>query len=157
MITMNILFVCLGNICRSPIAHGLLLKKFHTNGIEGTVDSAGFESFHINDSPDPRAIQTAQNHGIDISSKKARLFSVEDFDTFDEIYVMDLKNYRDVMYFARNEADKRKVDYIMNLISPGKDEAVPDPYYGTIDACEKVYQILDKATDVLVQRLKSKH
>lgn len=127
------------------MAHGILREKFAEHNVEGLVDSAGFESFHINDPPDPRAINTAAKHGIDIQEKRARLFSVTDFDRFDHIYVMDLKNYRDVMYFARNEEDKEKVDYVMNLIEPGKNKPVPDPYYRDVSACDQVYNILDKA------------
>ncbi|MBE0641412.1 MAG: low molecular weight phosphotyrosine protein phosphatase, partial [Bacteroidales bacterium] len=83
---MNILFVCLGNICRSPMAQGILRKMYAELKLEGVVDSAGFESYHINDPPDDRAIETALAHGIDLSKKRARLFSVEDFDRYDKIY-----------------------------------------------------------------------
>lgn len=152
---MNILFVCLGNICRSPIAHGLMQRKYEEKKIDGIVDSAGFESFHINDPPDPRVIKIAGENGLDLSRKRARLFSSEDFDKFDRIYVMDLKNYRDVMYFARNEKDKAKVDFIMNMLEPGKNKAVPDPYYRSIGACAEVYEILDKATDKILDEILS--
>ncbi len=106
---MNILFVCLGNICRSPMAEGILKKIYTEKGIKGTVDSAGFESFHINDMPDPpRAINVAKSYGIDISQKKARIFLKADFDRFDRIYVMDVKNMNDVLELARNDNDRKK-------------------------------------------------
>lgn len=135
------------------MAEGILKKKFAEHHIEGLVESAGFESFHINDPPDPRAIQTAENHGIDISRKRARLFRKEDFDRFDRVYVMDLKNYRDIMYFARSEGDKDKVDFILNLLKPGRNEAVPDPYYRAMEACEEVFNLLDAATDKIIEAI----
>lgn len=135
------------------MAEGILKKKIAEHQISGNVESAGFESFHINDPPDPRAVQTAESHGIDISRKRARLFRKEDFDRFDRIFVMDLKNYRDIMFFARNEEDKAKVEFIMNVLKPGKNEAVPDPYYRALEACEEVYSLLDAATDKILEDL----
>lgn len=148
---MNVLFVCLGNICRSPIAEGILKRLYEQNGLDGNVESAGFESFHINDSPDPRAIQVCLQHGIDISQKKARLFREEDFQLFDHIFVMDQKNYQDVIEAAVNEADKKKVDFLLNLTNPGKNHPVPDPYYKGIDDCESVFDMMSKACEVLVK------
>lgn len=142
---MNILFVCLGNICRSPMAEGILKKIFTERGINGTVDSAGFESFHINDMPDPRAINVAKSYGIDISQKRARIFLKADFDRFDRIYVMDVKNMNDVLELARNDNDRKKVDYLMNIIEPGSNKTVPDPFLSGIEDCDKVYKILEKA------------
>lgn len=151
---MNILFVCLGNICRSPMAEGILRQKFRDNGIAGLVESAGFESYHINEPPDDRAIETAKAHGIDIRAKRAKLFSSEDFDRFDRIYVMDEKNFRDISFFIRNDQDKAKVDFVMNLLEPGRNSAVPDPYYRRIEACEEVFGVLSRACDVIINRIK---
>src|SRR5210317_1544194 len=130
---MKILFVCLGNICRSPLAEGILKKKFELLNIEGVIHSAGFEPYHEGQHPDPRSVSTARKHDIDITNKVARLFNVEDFDNYDKIYVMDSMNYADVMRVARNEEDKSKVDYLLNMSSPGSDNEVPDPYYGGAD------------------------
>src|ERR1041385_3742981 len=100
----NILMVCLGNICRSPLAEGILRHKLHEAGIKSVhVDSAGFASYHIGENPDHRSIQAGKNHGVDISKLIARKFRSEDFDLFDKIYVMDSMNYRDVVSMARNE------------------------------------------------------
>lgn len=148
---MNVLFVCLGNICRSPMAEGILKKIYHDKGIKGRVDSAGFESFHINDTPDPRAISAAKNNGIDISQKKARIFLKADFDRFDRIYVMDTINMNDVLDLVRNENDREKVDYLMNVIEPGTDKTVPDPFLSGIEDCEKVFITLEKACHEIAQ------
>lgn len=138
------------------MAEGILKDKFAKNHIQGSVESAGFESYHINEPPDDRAIETAKSHGIDIRSKRARLFSQEDFDRFDKIFVMDEKNYRDMAFFFRKEEDKAKVDFLMNLIEPGRNKAVPDPYYRRIEACEEVFQLLDQASDVIVKHITDK-
>jgi len=137
------------------MAQGILQKMYQEHGISGKVDSAGFESFHINEHPDPRAIETAARHGIDISGQHARLFSVDDFDRFDRIYVMDLKNYRDVMYFARTDEDRSKVDYLMNLLEPGKNRNVPDPYYLEDEACHDAFLTMEKACHQLIGMIKA--
>lgn len=148
---MNVLFVCLGNICRSPIAEGILKKKFQEKNIKGIVESAGFESFHINDVPDERAVKVTAKHGIDISKKRARLFRAEDFDRFDSIWVMDQQNMQDILLFARHETDKAKVDFLLNLIDPGSNKAVADPYYSGIDACEDVFTVIEQACEKIVE------
>ena len=148
---MKILMVCLGNICRSPLAQGILESK--NSGI--FVDSAGFESYHQGDPPDMRAQRTARNHGIDISKQRQRSFKVEDFDIFDKIYVMDSMNYYDVSREARyGSKDMEKVDYILNEIYPGENRSVPDPYYGGADGFEKVYEMLDLACEKIVNKYK---
>jgi protein-tyrosine phosphatase len=149
---MKILMVCLGNICRSPLAAGLLREKLSMCNIDGTVDSAGFEPYHNGDTADDRAQQVAKKHGIDLSTHRARLFRKSDFDTYDKIYVMDDGNYRDVLYMARNEEDKKKVDYIMNEVDPGKNLHVPDPYYGGLFQFEEVFQLLDQACTKIIAR-----
>lgn len=145
--------ICLGNICRSPIAEGLMNEKIRKNHLDATVDSAGFESFHLNDPPDYRAIKVMGEHGIDISKYRMRLFKESDFDLFDRIYVMDRYNYQDVISMARNEKDIAKVDYILNVLEPGSNNLVPDPYYGGKSGFENVYNLLDKATDVIAAEL----
>jgi protein-tyrosine phosphatase len=145
MTDMNVLFLCHANMCRSPLAEGLLKLILKSRNINATVDSAGFEAYHINESPDNRAIQKAKEKGIDITAKKVRLFTREDFDRFDKIYVMDTIAYRNAMYFVRNDQDKSKVDFLMNLIKPGKNESVPDPFYRDLEACDETYEILNDA------------
>ncbi|PKP50623.1 MAG: protein-tyrosine-phosphatase [Bacteroidetes bacterium HGW-Bacteroidetes-11] len=149
----KILMVCLGNICRSPLAEGIMKKKLEDNNIEGFVDSCGFESFHTGDSPDRRSVETAAKHGVDISKQRSRLFKVEDFDKFDKIYVMDKNNYRDVSAVARNEDDLKKVDLIMNVLHPGSGMPVPDPYYGGQSGFRKTWELLDQATDVIIEQI----
>ena len=153
---MKILMVCLGNICRSPMAEGILKSKLEKYRIQAIIDSAGFESSQIGDSPDDRAILTMKKHGLDISKHKMRLFTKEDFDNFDKIYVMDRNNYRDVLSLARNKQDISKVDYILNTIEPGKNEELPDPWYGGINGFEYVFQKLDLASDKIAEKLVSK-
>ncbi len=151
---MKILFVCLGNICRSPLAKGIMREKIKLGKLDASVDSAGFEQFHNGDPADTRSVMTAAKHGIDITDHEARMFRTEDYDRFDRIYVMDSLNYSDVMSKARNEKDRRKVDYILNLSSPGKNKSVPDPYYGGPDGFENVYTMLDKACTILAEELR---
>lgn len=148
--------VCLGNICRSPMAEGILKHKVKKHNLDIEVDSAGFEAFHEGDHPDRRGIATLKNYGIDISDQRSRLFKSSDFDTYDFIYVMDGMNHADVMSVTRNEDDKKKVDFILNKTSPGENRHVPDPYYGSGDGFERVYEMLDKACNVIVNELKTK-
>lgn len=155
---MNVLFVCLNNLCRSPIAEGILRKMYLEQGIKGKVDSAGFESFHINDAPDPCAIRITSNHGIDISQKKARLFRADDFDTFDHIFVMDIKNMQDVQEVARNEADMKKVDFLYNCIYPGKNISVPNPCSKDEKILDEIFEKLKKSCEVIASKaLKINH
>ncbi len=147
---MNVLFVDLANICRSPIAAALLKKKFMENGIKGMVDSAGFESFTINEPPDNKAVNVAAEHGV-LLDGRARIFQKSDFDKFDKIYVMDTKNYNDVMELARNDEHRSKVDYVLNLINPGKNDVITDPCSSGVIDLEEIYQKLDKATDKIVE------
>ncbi len=150
---MKILMVCLGNICRSPLAEGIMRKKLTENNIEGEVDSCGFESFHIGDKPDSRAIKVALQHGIDISAHRGKQFKKSDFDYFDKIYVMDSTNHRDVSGMVRNNNDLGKIDYIMNMAYPGSNMPVPDPYYGGPDGFEKTWKLLDIATDKIIENI----
>ncbi len=152
---MNILFVCLGNICRSPLAEGILKSKLEGKKFPFIIESAGFESYHINESPDQRAIKIAKEHGIDISENKCRLFTTEDFDNFDVIYVMDASNYRDVQYFARTEKDMNKVKYILSEID-GRERSVPDPYYGIDSGFESTYNLINEACKRIAEMLDNK-
>ena len=152
---MKILFVCLGNICRSPLAEGILKEKLYQKNLKAIVDSAGTESYHVGEHPDPRAIEVGRVHGIDISKLVARQFSVNDFDNFDKIFVAAKDVYNEVMSFARNENDKNKVDFLLNVIYPNSNRPVPDPYYGGDDGFEEVYEMLDEACEKIVASLKN--
>lgn len=154
---MKILFVCLGNICRSPLAEGIMADKIKKYGLNVEVDSAGFETFHRGDPADPRSLAVAAEHGIDLSGHVARMFSVRDFDHFDLIYVMDRRNYNDVMGMARDSQDESKVDFILNLLTPGENRQVPDPWYGGREGFAKVYQMLDQACDQLLKEISTDH
>ena len=148
--------VCLGNICRSPVANGLLRDKINTQGLDAEVDSAGTSAYHTGEKPDPRSTANAAQHGIDITDLRARQFTAHDFDDFDLIYAMDGSNYQNILAMARDEADRQKVDMILNLSEPGSNRPVPDPYFGNGDeGFERVFQMLDAACEVLADRLKS--
>ena len=125
-------------------------QKAEQKGLNLKIDSAGTESMHAGEHPDRRAQKIARAKGIDISGLVARQIKSQDFDKFDMILVADAQVYREVMDIARNENDKKKVDFIMNLVQPGSNTGVPDPYYGGQDGFEKVYAMLDKACDSII-------
>jgi len=143
--------VCLGNICRSPLAEGILKHK--TQDLDVIVDSAGTASYHIGKLPDNRSIAIANKYGIDLTKQIARQFSEIDFDNFDKIYAMDTHNYASIISIARNQKDRDKVDLILNEMNPKTFNSVPDPYYGEGDGFQKVYNMLDKACDVIASKL----
>lgn len=145
--------VCLGNICRSPLAMQILRDKATNNGLDITVDSAGFEPYHIGDIADRRSQEVANKHGLDLSGHKARLFQYEDFKKYDKIYVMDQYNYQDVKYMAKNDEDMNRVDLILNVIYPGENKDIADPYYGGINGFENVFNSLDKVSDEIIKRI----
>lgn len=126
---MKILMVCLGNICRSPLAEGILRHKSSKRKLNWFIDSAGTGAWHIGERPDPRSVLTARKHGIDISEQRARQLKQEDLDKFDLILAMDQNNYREILRLAENDKHKKKVQLIMNFNQPESNEAVPDPYW----------------------------
>jgi protein-tyrosine phosphatase len=149
---MKILMVCLGNICRSPLAEGIL--KYKTRNSENIfVDSAGTASYHIGKLPDSRSIEIANKYNIDISNQRARQFSINDFDDFDSIYAMDTHNYASIISLARNQNDRDKVDLILNEINPKSFDSVPDPYYGEGDGFQIVYNLLDEACEKIYSEI----
>lgn len=154
---MKILMVCLGNICRSPLAEGILQDKIAKRNLPAEVDSAGTAAYHVGNPPDPRSEETASKYGIDISHQRARKFEVVDFDRFDKIYAMDYNNYSDIIYKARNAGDKQKVQMIMETVHPGKEVDVPDPYYGGDRGFENVYQMLDSSCELIADMIEEKH
>lgn len=144
--------VCLGNICRSPLADGLLLRKIKERQLNFTVDSAGTANYHIGKSPDLRMIKTAASHGTPIDFLRARQFTAQDFQHFDLILVMDKSNYQNVIRLASSNEEINKVNFLLDYLYPGQAAEVPDPYYGTQKDFEEVYELLDKATDALIQK-----
>jgi protein-tyrosine phosphatase len=147
----KILMVCLGNICRSPLAEGIMRSKLSNDFI---VDSAGTGGWHAGELPDKRSIATAKNKGLDITNQRARQFKISDFESFDYIYVMDNSNYKDVVALAPNEEAKSKVMLILNEIFPNENVDVPDPYYGGQDGFENVFDMLNEACDLIAGKLK---
>ncbi|WP_373942779.1 low molecular weight phosphotyrosine protein phosphatase [Polaribacter sejongensis] len=147
----KILMVCLGNICRSPLAEGILKSKIDADFV--SVDSAGTVAYHIGKLPDERSIEVAQKHGIDITKQRARKFVVKDFDEFDVIFAMDDSNYQNILSLARNNTDEQKVRMILNETHPTKNLSVPDPYYGGNEGFENVYKMLDEACDIIANNL----
>ena len=143
--------VCLGNICRSPLAEGILKNK--TQNLDVFVDSAGTSSYHVGNLPDSRSIEIANKNGIDLTDQRARQFSEKDFDDFDKIYAMDTNNYSNIISLGRNQSDRDKVDVILNELTPKSYDSVPDPYYGAGDGFQIVYNMLDNACDAIVGKL----
>lgn len=151
----KILMVCLGNICRSPLAEGILASKLPEDKF--IVDSAGTGSWHVGHAPDKRSIAVAQKNGLSIDNQRGRQFKTSDFDKFDYIYVMDNSNYRDVIDLAKTSEHKSKVRLILNELFPDENVDVPDPYYGAANGFDNVYQMLDEAAEHIAQKLIRKH
>lgn len=136
------------------MADGLLRAKVKKNNLNVVVDSAGTGDWHVGKAPDQRMRETAKKNKYSIDNLRARQFSVEDFDEFDHIYVMDKSNYNNVIKLARNEEDKQKVMLILNLLHPGRDLEVPDPYYGGDQGFQEVFEMLDEATNRILEEIK---
>lgn len=149
----KILMVCLGNICRSPLAEGILSSKLNSQNF--FVDSAGTGAWHVGKNPDKRSIAVAKKYGIDISRQQARQFQITDFEKFDIIYAMDYSNYTDILQLAPNDNAKAKVRMILNEIFPDENVEVPDPYYGFEDGFEKVFKLLDESCTIVANKLTS--
>ncbi|MAD97124.1 MAG: protein-tyrosine-phosphatase [Flavobacteriaceae bacterium] len=147
----RVLMVCLGNICRSPLAQGILEAKVDPDLVY--VDSAGTAGYHVGNPPDPRSVKVARKNGLDISHQTCRRFSVEDFDAFDFIYAMDQSNYQNILNLARNANDAQKVKLILNEIDSNSNRSVPDPYYGGPSGFDNVYRMLDEACEVISNNL----
>ena len=148
---MKILMVCLGNICRSPLAEGILAHK--TQHLDVTVESAGTAGYHIGKLPDERSIEIAKKHEIDISNQKARQFNRADFDEFDIIYAMDTNNFAHLTSLAENQNERDKIRMILNEIKPESFDSVPDPYYGGDNEFHIVYNMLDKACNKIITQI----
>lgn len=155
---MKILMVCLGNICRSPLAQGIIEQKIKEQIQLGNlffknweVDSAGTSAFHVGELPDKRSIKVATENNIDISCQRSRQFKASDFKEFDIIYAMDKSNYNNITAIAKNDEDVKKVKIIMTELNTNIEKDVPDPYYGEF-GFESVYKMLDEACTAIIEK-----
>jgi protein-tyrosine phosphatase len=148
---LKVLMVCLGNICRSPLAEGILKSKVSSKQV--FVDSAGTAAYHVGNLPDSRSIDVANKYGIDIRTQRARAFTASDFECFDTIYVMDRANYNNIIKLAKNSFDTCKVKLILNELQANESSEVPDPYYGGEEGFEKVYHLLDESCDRIAEKI----
>jgi protein-tyrosine phosphatase len=153
--SVKILMVCLGNICRSPLAEGLLASKLPKDKFY--VDSAGTSNYNIGKQPDPRSIEIAKKNGLDITNQRGREFVTNDFNKFDYIFVMDGSNYDNVIELAKTDEQKEKVELILNYLFPNENVDVPDPYYGLQNGFVTVYEMLDETCDIIAKKLIAKH
>ncbi len=145
---MKILMVCLGNICRSPLAHGILEHLAKERGLNWEIDSAGTGNWHVGAPPDHRSISIAKSYGVDISSQCCRQFDVSDFEKYAHIFVMDYSNLNDVKAIARTEADHEKVSLLL------KNDIVPDPYYDDTQF-DSVYKMVEKRCREIIEEFNS--
>lgn len=143
--------VCLGNICRSPLAEGILKSKVDPERV--IVESAGTGHWHVGKSPDPRSIAIAEKHHIDITDQRGRQFKTSDFEEYDLIYVMDNSNKNDVLKLAQNDKHRKKVKLLLDELFPGENVDVPDPYYGGTVGFENVFKMIDEACEKIAQQL----
>ncbi len=146
--------VCLGNICRSPMAEGIFRKKAEENDFHVHIDSAGTGDWHAGENPDPRAIKTAYRYGVNISGLIARQFTVDDFDKFDKIFAMDMNNYKNIVALARTEGDRKKVSLFLEIFPGRSDKNVPDPWYGDEHGFTSVFRLLEEASEEWLKNLK---
>ena len=153
---MRILMVCLGNICRSPLAEGILQHKADKAGLQWTVDSAGTNGYHVGEAPHHLSQKVARINGIDISRQCARSFKASDFDNYDKIYAMAEDVIDDMRRIARNKFDESKVDLLLNELYPGQNRDVPDPWYGPEPGYHDVFKLIDAACDAVIQNSKVK-
>jgi Protein-tyrosine-phosphatase len=149
---MRVLMVCLGNICRSPLAQGILEHKMREHNLDWEIDSAGTGAYHIGDLPDPRSISKAQEHGIDITDQRARRIVPRDLAYYDHILAMDTANYRDIVQMDINKDYLDKIKMVLNYVYPKQNMPVPDPYYD--DSFQNVYELLSKAMDAFIDHHK---
>ncbi|HVW95394.1 MAG TPA: low molecular weight protein-tyrosine-phosphatase [Mucilaginibacter sp.] len=143
---MKILMVCLGNICRSPLAHGIMEHLAKERSLDWHIDSAGTGHWHVGEGPDRRSTRVARQHGIDISKQVCRLFRIADFDKYDHIFVMDKNNLSDILSMARNAEDRAKVKLLLG------DKIVPDPYYDDAQF-EPVFNMIEQGCVKIIDEL----
>ena len=148
---MKILMVCLGNICRSPLAEGILAAKAAAKGLDWEVDSAGTGNWHEDSLPDYRSIAVAKKYGIDLTNQRARQLQSTDLQDFDLIFAMDSSNFSNIKKMAKNETQIRKIHLIRNLVKPNESLSVPDPYFDD-NGFEEVYWMLDEACNKILEK-----
>jgi len=151
------LMVCLGNICRSPLAEGILQEKARAAGLDWTVDSAGTNGYHTGEAPHPLSQKVAGLGGIDISGQRSRRFTAADFQRFDKIYAMAGDVIDEMRRIAGRQFDPSRVELLMNEVHPGTDEDVPDPWYGPEPGYHEVYKMIDTAADHIIAKYGQKH
>jgi len=149
---MKILMVCLGNICRSPLAEGILQQKAAAAGLDWQVDSAGTNGYHTGEAPHPLSQKVARLNGLDISQQRARRFTAADLTNYDRVYALAGDVADEIRRISGRGADLGKVQLLMNELYPGQDEDVPDPYYGAEPGYHEVYEMIDKAADAIVKK-----
>lgn len=152
---MKILVVCLGNICRSPIAEGLLRHKIKQHGLNWQVDSAGTNSYHTGEAPHRHSQKVCLMNGVDISGQRAKRFSAADFERYDIIYAMADDVYEEIRRMGGKHADMDKVEYFLNELEPGGNGSVPDPWYGNEDGYMPVYELIDRTCDAIIEKYKN--
>lgn len=153
----KILTVCLGNICRSPIAEEVLRQKCQELGLDVFVDSAGTANYHVGCAPDKRMIQTAANFGYNINQLRARQFKTSDFDQFDYIFTMDSSNKSNVLRLSKSAAHQDKVHSYQEFAGINNPDYVPDPYYGDADDFIETFEIVEQSAALIAQKLKELH
>jgi len=149
---MKILMVCLGNICRSPLAEGILQDKAFKAGLNWSIESAGTNSYHTGEPPHPLSQKVAKLNGIDICQQRARRFVAEDFEVYDKIYALAGDVLDDIKRISKKKFDVAKVDLLMNELYPGKNRDVPDPYYGAEPGYHEVYKMIDEVCDAIIKK-----
>ncbi|TXC76163.1 low molecular weight protein-tyrosine-phosphatase [Luteibaculum oceani] len=149
----KVLFVCLGNICRSPLAEGILRSMAQQKGVDLEIDSCGTSNYHVGEQPDIRSIEVAKKHGIDISDLRGRQFTTSDFNKFDFIFVMDQSNYQNVVRLANSDEERNKVQLFLDYAPSYSNKEVPDPYYGGDEGFENVYRMLNEASENFLQSI----
>ena len=151
---MKILFVCLGNICRSPLAQGILEAKARAAGLNWEIDSAGTNGYHIGEAPHKLSQKVAALNGVDISMQRARRFVQDDFNTYDKIYVMADEVYKDAQKVGGIDFDESKIDFFLNELEPGSNMDVPDPWYGDEDGYHECYDLINRTCDIIIKKYK---
>ncbi len=151
---MKILMVCLGNICRSPIAEGVLKHKVKEQGLNWVVESAGTESLHVGEAPHKYSQKVCMQHGIDISDQRARKFLAVDLTQYDKVYAFAGDVFREIQIIAGRNADISNVDFFLNELHPGKNESVPDPWYGNEDGYTTVYELINTTCNAIIDKYK---
>lgn len=149
---MKILMVCLGNICRSPLAEGIMRHKAQAAGLPWHIDSAGTGAWHAGEPPHRLSQKIARHYGVDISSQRARQFSASDCELFDAIYFMDYHNLEDARQMSGQYWRHEKACLLLDVLHPGQQRGVPDPYYGTEQDYHQVFAMIDEACQAIISR-----